>query len=222
MKVKTISRNIKYVIAIFVFSALSISFATNANAEQKYSTLKEYSVTYELKGNSSGTKQHASQDWGRKQCWIEVSDMNIMGNSVKKNEKVISEIKDGEQWITTINLDDNTGTTMKNPMFPGIAEGAKNKNPKEFSEQFMKQMGGQVKGQKTVNGEKCTEWTLMGGAFTCVTEDLIAVESGANMAGIEILEVATEVKRNNPGPKAICDIGGAKIKEIDMNQMMGQ
>ena len=222
MKVELTLRRIKYVIAIFVFSALSISFAINANAEQKYSPLKEYFVNYELKGNSSGTKQHASQDWGRKQCWIEISDMNIMGNSVKKNEKVIAEIKDGDQWITTINLDDNTGKTMKNPMFGGVAKGMEGKNPKEFSEQFMKEMGGQVKGQKTVNGEKCTEWTLMGGAFTCVTEDLIAVESGANMAGIEILEVATEVKRNNPGPNGICDIGDAKIKEIDINQMMGQ
>jgi hypothetical protein len=62
----------------------------------------------------------------------------------------------------------------------------------------------------------------MGGAKTCVTEDLIAVESGSDMAGINILEVATEVKRNDPGPKGICDIGDAKIKEIDLGQMMGQ
>jgi len=62
----------------------------------------------------------------------------------------------------------------------------------------------------------------MGGATTCITEDLIAVESAANMAGISISEVATEVKRNNPGPKGICDIGNAKIKELDMSQMMGQ
>ncbi len=146
----------------------------------------------------------------------------MMENSIKKNEKVISEIKDGEQWITTINLDDNTGTEMKNPIFPGIAKGAKNKNPKEYSEQFMKQMGGTIKREKTINDEKCTGWTLMGGAFTCVTEELIAVESGANMAGIEILETATEVKRNNPGPKGICDKGDAKIKQIDTGQMMGQ
>ena len=210
------------IVKIFTLSALSVFIATGVSAEQKFSTIKEYFVTYELSGNSSGTKQHASQDWGRKQCWIEKSEMNMMGNSVKKNEKVIAEIRDGEQWITTINLDDNKGTEMKNPMFPGIAKGAKDKNPKEYSEQFMKQMGGSVKGEKTINGEKCTEWTLMGGAFTCVTEDLIAVESGANMAGIEILETATEVKRNNPGPDGICDKGDANIKTIDMGQMMGQ
>lgn len=209
-------------VKIFIFSTLAVFITKGVNAEQKFSTIKEYFVTYELSGNSSGTKQHASRDWGRKQCWIEKSEMSIMGNSVKKNEKVIVEIKDGEQWITTINLDDDTGNEMKNPMFPGIAEGAKDKNPKEYSEQFMKQMGGSVKGKKTVNGEECTEWSLMGGAFTCVTEDLIAVESGANIAGIEILETATEVKRNNAGPSGICDKGNAKIQTIDMGQMMGQ
>jgi hypothetical protein len=55
-----------------------------------------------------------------------------------------------------------------------------------------------------------------------LSERLDAVESAANMAGISISEVATEVKRNDPGPKGICDIGNAKIKELDMSQMMGQ
>ncbi|MGB2692604.1 MAG: hypothetical protein WBC96_08925 [Thermodesulfobacteriota bacterium] len=205
-----------------IFSCTLLLFTTSGNAEQKMHELENYYVVYDISGNTTGTKKHASQDYGRKQCWIEVSDMNIMGNSVKKNEKVITMIEGGDQWIITINLDDNTGTKMKNPMYKGLTAGMEGKSPKEFSEQFMKQMGGQQKGQKTVNGEKCTEWTLMGGAKTCVTEDLIALESGADMAGINILEVATEVKRNDPGPKGICDIGDAKIKEIDLGQMMGQ
>ncbi len=213
----------KFYLAVFiVFSCITFSFSLNGNAQQKMHPLKNYSVTYELSGNTTGTKEHASQDYGRKQCWIETSEMNIMGNSVKKNEKVITMLEGDDQWIITINLDDNTGTKMKNPMYRGLAAGMEGKNPKELSEQMMKQMGGQKKGQKTVNGETCTEWTLMGGAKTCVTEDLIALESGADMAGINILEVATEVKRNDPGPKGICDIGNAKIKEIDLGQMMGQ
>ena len=106
--------------------------------------------------------------------------------------------------------------------FASISKGLEGKTPREYSETFMKQMGGSVKGKKNINGEECTEWTLMGGAFTCITEDLIAIESGANMAGIEILETATEVKRNDPGPQGICDKGDAKIEKIDMGQMMGQ
>jgi hypothetical protein len=180
--------------------------------------LENYYVIYEISGNAEGSKQHASQNYGRKQCWIEKSEINVLGNTVKKNEKVITALENGDQWIITINLDDNTGTRMKNPMYKELSSGMKGKSPKEFSEEFMKQMGGKVIGEKTVNNEKCTEWTLMGGATTCVTDDLIAVESGADMAGISIKEVATEVKRNNPGPEGICDIGNAKIKQVDLGQ----
>jgi len=211
-----------YLGTFIIFFCMAFCFATSGNAEQKFHTLKNYSVTYELSGNTTGTKQHASQDYGRKQCWIEKSEINIMGNSVKKNEKVITMVEDGDQWIITVDLNNNTGTKMKNPMYRGIAGSMKGKDPKEYSEAIMKQMGGQVIGEKTIIGEKCTEWTLMGGATTCITEDLIAVESAANMAGISISEVATEIKRKDPGPKGICELGDAKIEEIDLSQMMGQ
>ena len=211
-----------YLGAFIIFSCMAFSFATSGNAEQKFHPLKSYSVTYELTGNTKGTKQIAAQDYGKKQCWIEVSEMNVMGNATKRNEKGITMIEDGDQWIITIDLDKNTGTKMKNPMYRGIAAGMKGKDPKEYTEAMMKQMGGKVKGEKTVNGEKCTEWTMMGGAFACITEDQIMVESGANMAGITMSEVATEVKRNDPGPKGICDLGNATIKEIDLGQMMGK
>ena len=212
-----------YPAAIFIFSLFAVSFAANSQAaDQKMHPLKNYSVTYELSGNTEGTKSQYSQDYGGTICWIEKSETSIMGNSQKRNVKIITYVKDGDQWIITIELDNNTGTKMKNPMYKAIAGGMKGKTPKEFSEGVMKQMGGKVVGEKTVNGEKCKEWTLMGGASTCVTEDQIVVESKADMAGISISEVATKVNRNDPGPKGICSVGDAKIEEIDLGQMMGQ
>ncbi len=206
-------------ISIFVFLTIIFStFLVNADSQQKMHELENYYVTYDISGNVEGSKQHASQDYGRKLCWIEKSEINVSGNTVKKNEKVITFLEDGEQWIITINLDDNTGTRMKNPMYKELSARMKGKSPKEFIEQFMKQMGGKITGEKTVNDEKCTEWTLMGGATTCVTDDLIAVESGADMAGISIKEVATDVKRNYTGPEGICDIKNAKIKQVDLVQ----
>jgi len=208
-------------LGIFIVSSfLVLSFSTTVDAQQKMHTLKNYSVNYELGGNAKGSKQYYSQDYGRTQCWVEKSEISIMGNTINKNEKVITYIKDGDQWITTIEIDKNTGTKMKNPMYKSISEGIKGKNPKEFSEEFMKQLGGKVVGEKTVNGEKCTEWALMGAATTCITKDQITVESIANMAGISMSEVATKVKRNDPGPKDICSVGNAKIEEIDLGQMM--
>lgn len=207
---------------VLIVICTAISFAAIGNAEQKFHPLESYSVEYELSGNSSGTKQLASQDYGRRQCTIEQSEMDMMGNKTKKNDKVITMIEDGDQWIITINLNDNTGTKMKNPMYRSIAASMKGKDPVEYSEAMMKQMGGQEKGQKEVNGEKCTEWTMMGGAFACITDDQIMVESGADIAGISLSEVATKVKRNDPGPKGICDIGDAKLKELDLGKMMEQ
>jgi len=212
-----------YPAAIFIFTVMTVSFAIDGRAsEQKMHTLKNFSVNYKLGGNTTGSKQQYYLDYGRTICWIEKSETSIMGNLQKRNLKVITYVKDGDQWIITIELDNNTGTKMKNPMYKAIAGGMKGKTPKEFSEGFMKQMGGKVVGEKTVNGEKCKEWTLMGGASTCVTEDQIVVESKADMAGISITEVATEVNRNDPGPKGICSVGDAKIEEIDLGQMMGE
>lgn len=205
-----------------ISSSMLLLFSTSGYTAPKMHELKSYYVVYEISGNTTGTKKHASQDYGRKQCWIETSEMKIMGNSVKKNEKVITTLENGDQWIITIDLDKNTGTKMKNPMYKELTASMEGKNPKEFSEQFMKQMGGKVIGEKVVNNEKCQEWTLMGGAKTCVTEDLIAVESSADLANISLSEVATEVNRNDPGPKGICDIGNAKIKEVDLGQIIGQ
>jgi len=208
-----------YPSAIFIIFLFAVSFAANSQAaDQNMHPLKNYSVNYELGGNTTGSKQQYSLDYGRTICWIEKSETSIMGNSQKRNVKVITYVKDGDQWIISIELDKNTGTKMKNPMYKAITGGMKGKTPQEI----MKQMGGKVVGEKTVNGEKCKEWTLMGGASTCVTEDQIVVESKADMAGISISEVATEVNRNDPGPKGICSVGDAKIEEIDLGQMMGQ
>lgn len=203
---------------------LMMSAPENAAAEeQKLTTLKEFSVDYELDGSVKGKKSHHSQDYGRRYCLVEESEMTIQGAPTqKKNEKTIIYVEDGQQWIVTINKDDNTGTKMKNPMFEGMAAGMKGKTPEEFSTSFMKQMGGKEVGEKTVNGEKCMQWELMGGARTCITPDLISVENSVTMGPVSMTETAVKVDRNNPGPDGVCDIGDAKIKEIDMSQMMGQ
>ncbi len=209
--------------ALLLLAAATVVSAGTSNAAEKYHPLENYSVEYKMEGMNVGKKSHYSQKWGNLLCWIEVSELSMPGAPTqKRNEKVITYIEDGHQWIITINQNDNTGTKMKNPMFEGIAADMKGKSPQEFSEQFMTQMGGKVVGEKTVNGEKCKEWELMGGARTCITPDQITVESALNMAGISMKETAVKVKRNDGGPKGICDVGDAKLKEMDMSNLMGQ
>lgn len=208
--------------ALLLVIAFVIS-VQSSRAEQKYTTIKNFSVKYKLEGNNVGEKTHYSQDYGRLNCWVEVSELTMPGaGTVKKNEKVITYIKDGEQWIITINRDDNTGTKMKNPLFQSFAASMEGKSPKEYSEQFMTRMGGKVVGEKTINGEKCKEWSLMAGANTCITDDQIVVESSTNIGPISIKETAVKINRNDAGPKGICDIGDAKLTELDLSKMLGQ
>jgi len=46
-----------YLGAFIIFFCMAFCFATSGNAEQKFHTLKNYSVTYELSGNTTGTKE---------------------------------------------------------------------------------------------------------------------------------------------------------------------
>jgi len=214
------ARSLAYLLLLTTAAVLS---AETSSAIEKYHPLENYSVEYTMEGANTGKKTHYSQKWGNLVCWVEVSELTMPGAPAqKKNEKVITYVEDGQQWIITINQDDNTGTKMKNPMFEGVAADMKGKSPREFSEQFMKQMGGKEVGKKTVNGEKCKEWELMGGARTCITPDQISVESAVNMGGISMKETAVKIMRNDGGPKGICDPGDAKLKEMDLSNLMGQ
>ena len=199
-----------------VVLSLSAPFISNAQ-EQKYHPLESYTVKYRVEGNSSGEKTEYSGDWGRTLCWTEsVQVKRADGPPVSINEKVITRITGGEQWIIKINLDDNTGTKIKNPVFPEIYKRIKGKDPAEFTKQFMTSSGAKQVGEKTAGGEKCTEWELGKGAGTCITEDLVRVESSLTLDTISVKETAVEVKRNVPEPDGICGTGNAVITETEI------
>ena len=186
--------------------------------EQKYHPLESYTVKYKIEGNSTGEKTEYSGDWGRTLCWIENSQAQMPdGGTLKVDEKVITKIEGTDQWIIKINLIDNTGTKIRNPMFPEIYKRIKGKDPREFSLEFMTNMGAKQIGEKVVNGEKCVEWQIGEGAKTCITNDFVRVESSLDLEKVSIRETATEVKRNAPEPTGICEKGSASITETDMN-----
>jgi len=136
----------------------------------------------------------------------------------KENKKIITKVTDDGQSIISINLEDNTGTMMKNPMFEMVMQGMKGKDPKKFGEEMMKKIGAKVVGEKVVAGEKCKIWELPGLAKTCVTDDGITLESVSEVVGMS--EVVTEIKRNDPGPNSAYEIGDAKIEELDVKGLV--
>lgn len=186
--------------------------------EQKYHSLESYTVKYKIEGNSTGEKTEYSGDWGRTLCWVENSQTKLPeGGTLKVNEKVITKIEGTNQWIIKINLADNAGTRMRNPMFPEIYKRIKGKDPGEFSREFMTNMGAKRIGEKVVDGEKCSEWQIGEGAKTCITDDVVRLESSLVLDKMSISETATDLKRNVPAPPGICEMGTASITETDMN-----
>lgn len=206
---------------ILVFALMLTTFGiSRAESPQKWHVLESYCVSYKLEGMMTGTKKICSKNFGRLFVEIRKSEMKLPGTGIvkKENVRVITKISDEGQVIITINQDDNTGTIMKNPMFEKMMQSMRGKDPKEFGEGMMKSMGAKIVGNKVVAGEKCEIWEIGGLSETCVTEDGLTLEVISKMANIN--EVATEVKRNDSGPKSLYEIGDAKLKEIDMGAMM--
>ncbi|MEW6143874.1 MAG: hypothetical protein AB1598_02535 [Thermodesulfobacteriota bacterium] len=190
--------------------------------EQKYHPLESYMVKYKVEGNSTGEKTEYSGEWGRTLCWTETTEVKIPdGDPFRINEKVITRITGGEQWIIKIDLDKNTGTKVKNPMFPEIYKRIKGKDPAEFTKEFMANTGAKPGVEKTVGGEKCREWDIGEGARTCLTGDLVRVESSLVLEKLSVKETAVDVKRNVPEPADICGTGGAVITETAIQEKPG-
>jgi hypothetical protein len=214
-----LNHDIKYIPTTLFLLAICVGPNSAHAQEQKYHPLQSYEVKYKIEGNSTGQKTEYSGDWGRALCWVEVSEAKLPeGPPVKINEKVITKIEGGEQWIVQINLDNNTGTRVKNPMFPEIYKRIKGKDPKVFTTEFMTKAGAKKVGEKTVAGEKCSEWEIGKGAKTCLTDDMIRVESSLVLENLSVTETAVEIKRNVPNPPDICSTGSAVITETDISK----
>lgn len=218
-----ITKYLKYCFVTFsaVLLALpAISFVTAQ--EPQLHPLESYYVKYKSVGNSTGEKTQFFKDYGRTVCMKETAEITMPEvGTVKRNEKIVSWIEGDEMSVVTINLTDNTGTKIKDPRYPQMKEMLKDKDPKELNKELMTNNGGSITGQKTINGEKCDVWSFAQGSL-CITEDLILLETVANMDNISIKETAVEVKRNASEPDNICDISGAKITEMSVEDLMKQ
>ncbi len=212
-----------YIPCLLLVAAAVLAPLPAGAQELKLHPLANYMVKYKSEGNATGEKIQYSQDYGRKICLKESLQITMPEiGSVKRNEKMVSWIENGERWIVVVNLDDNTGTKFKDPTFAKVSESIKGKDPKDFNQQQLMSMGGMVKGHKTVSGEQCSMWSFPQGIEMCITEDFIMLETIANVQDLTVNETAVEVKRNTSEPAGLCDLTGVNITERDINQMMQQ
>ncbi len=210
-KLKTCMNGVGLIIAVLILAAFTASCSKDKEPEQKFHEVKEFTVKYDLTGARKGQKTIYSQDWGR--CVTQIIE----------NQKMISLMEDGQQYVVSIDLANNTGTKMKNPIYQQLIESLDAKTPKEFNMALLEKMGGKVVGEKTIAGNDCSQWEMMNGAQkTCITEDGIILESISNINGTESGEIVVDLKRGTTDGVDACSTGDAVIEEIDITQMLQQ
>ncbi len=175
-----------------------------SSGNPKLHPVKEFTIVYELSGMENGTITHHSKNWGFNQVQIKDATMNFMGmNQVTKQRSVTN----GPE-IITIDLATNQATRFQNPMYESIADAFEGKDPMEVGEEFMTSMGGVKTGEtKEIAGEKCEVWSVAQmGSTSCVTKDGLTLSMTADMMGMKMEQVATEVRRKDSGPKEVYEV----------------
>ncbi len=198
-----------------ILALVLIPFVISCSQENKeekpgevFHEVKDYTIKYKLEGATEGQRLVYSQDWGK--CVMEITG----------NQKIIASMEDGQQFVTSINMDSNTGTKMANPIYQSLLESLNAKTPKEFNFAILEKMGGKVVGEKTILGNNCDVWEMGEGTqSTCLTEDGIILESESNISGTERRQIATEVIRGSTEGVDACDPGDAEIEVKSMGQL---
>lgn len=150
----------------------------------------EGTLVYDMTGMQTGTQTTYFRDYGREMVQVtEVStkipgmtDEQMAQMGVGGNQTTIT--KTDADWIYTVDVTNNAGTKMPNPMKSLWGDGAA--DPVEFGKQMMKQMGGKQTGSDTFNGTDCEKWQLpMGAGTTCISDEGIMQYTRVNMMGME-------------------------------------
>lgn len=202
--------NLTILALVFVPFVISCSQdKKDAEPDQVFHEVEDYTIKYKLEGASDAERLVYSQDWGK--CVMEITG----------NQKIIASMENGQQYVTSINIDTNTGTKMANPIYQSLLESLNAKTPKEFNFAILEKMGGKVVGEKTILGNKCQVWEMAEGAQkTCLTEDGIILETESSVSGTDRRQIATEVIRGSTEGVDACSPGDAKIEVKNMNQLI--
>ncbi len=180
----------------FILTTISIACITQAYAAPKLHPLKAACVTYQLSGqmqNGSTTRCH------RKHAYEQYETQNITigiaGFTQTQHQHTIT-IGD---TIYAIDLEKNTGTKTKNPMYESIMNGMQDKDPEEMSDAFFTSMGfTATDNHKTIAGHQCQEYNSAQLGTVCLTDKGLMLEQ--NVMGN--VTTATDVSIGDSGDEA--------------------
>jgi len=193
-------------VAIFTLATVMAACGGDSSdaADVRFYPIKSFTLVSTLEGMNKGSKTMHVTDWGRKYVTIEKTTMSMMGITRTENKRVIVEGRD----ITTIDEDAKTITKAVNPMYDNIAKNVEGKGGVELGRSLMVALGHKPTGERgSFAGESCEYWSNpQFGQKLCATDDGIVLSIVTNMMGMNMSEVATEVRRGDAGPDSAYDL----------------
>lgn len=158
--------------------------------------IEKVCIEYELSGQmQTGTIVRCHRDYGYEQYEIQNIQVGFMGMTQSQNQHVITV---GET-IYSINLQTNTGTKTKNPLYANVVSALENTSPEEMGAQFISAMGYSATSEtKTIANTQCTVYSAPSMGTACLTEDGLMLEQ--LMMGNN--QVATSVSIGDAGDDA--------------------
>ena len=206
-------------ILVFIIFIAFAAASSDAGSPKRYPKVKSAIIKYKVSGMNEGTEVVYFDNWGRQEAKYTNTTMNMMGMTNKTNTLTI--MTDSGKWIYSIDLDKNTGTKTKNPMYDDFA-GKSEKELEKFAENMLGVLGAKKTGTEKVAGKTCDVWeSQMANTKTCVWNGItLKTETGLGQMSINM--VATEVKEGVSIPKDKFEVpSNVKIREVDLSKMLG-
>ncbi len=211
--------NVKFILALMVAGLLvQLILGVAMAKELKFFGVESATVKYEHSGTSSGWSELCISNWGNLMVERRQIKTEVFGIASLESKKIITE----GPWITTIDLEKNTATKIRNPMYDSMEKRVEQKGGVETGWDMLEAMGGQKTNRKgNYGGHPCIFWTLMG-TESCITEKGLTLYVNAAMMGIKNTQTATEVNMKKGCSKNAAKIpAGMEVKEIDLSKILG-
>ena len=159
--------------SLFVLVAFS-TIVTVIAAQPKLHPIEKVCVMYEMSGqiqNGSITRCH--REYGYEQYEIQNITIGIAGFTQTQNSHNIT-IGD---TIYAIDLENNTGTKTKNPMYQSIVSAMEDNDSEEMSDTFITAMGYSPTGEtKTIADNECDVYDSGQAGTICLTSSGLMLE----------------------------------------------
>ncbi len=160
-----------------------------SDAKMKRYGVKQACIEYTVSGDmQSGTEVLYFDHWGAREAKYEMKTIKVGPMKTEENKVTYME----GSMAYTVNLKDNTGSKMENPMLKGF-EG---QDLSEVGEKMMKQMGGKKIGSEKFLGKQCDIWEIKQMGTKSWVWKGVPMKTELNMMGMKINVVATKISEN--------------------------